>query len=545
MPYRIIDSNIKEKYTNEELMCFYNKKNNIMNSYFPHSELSTSQFVEEVFLEALNHNLLVSDYDYESHGANGKLYMYSPSLSRSIYLHSDKSKYIKANTKLMLTKDNIYDLNIEGYNGVLFSTNLYYGLGGKDNLAYLCNLDIDLDEIYTDSDLIKLISLIENKKILKPTIITSSGTGLHLIYRLSFPIDVYYKDELKDNLRKLKTALCKTIEINYKFDKVYKGRIKPLALDQMTRCVGSTTKIGEGSSCMTEALENTCKAWLVGKSYDFKEIFDYVQENLECNLEDFNTKCKSSFEKTPEIQKFFKCGNKSYIFATKKLYYSWLKRAMQVKKGSRYYAMLGVASYGIKCNIKKSQIEKDLKMLQEHYNSLSTELITDDDVMSALKGYSQEHKYSKGETIAKRCGLTVNHSKRNFKSRKEHLNSIKKLSGRKSKKEELSTFLTTLVSEGKDVSKMSVRKISSMSGISKTTVAKYFKTLLKKLLSKTQNTINAYRTTVKRVLAYKKLSKTPVDFFFDESVRFSLLLYKGYLYPPWCTKSLSMYNKHT
>lgn len=546
MPYRIIKSNIKKNFSNQELKETYNAKNNVLNGYYQHTELTPSQFFEEVFSEALDNDLMVGDNEYGTGKANGKIVMYSPSLSKKLHYKEKDLKYITKNKKLVLTKDNIYDLNIEGYNGVLASVNLHYGYTGQKGLAYYCNFDIDLDEIYTEQDLRKLIKCFENGKILSPTIITSSGTGMHLIYRLKTPIRVFKDTYSQLYLKAIKSALCKTIEIAYGFDSKYKGRIKPLALDQMTRCVGSTTKIGEGASNLEEAKNNACKAWLIGNSYSLEEIFNYVKDNIDagfyvsvekefcvsgyynyviaqdCKKDMINDIKNKKFDKVDEPRKTVKGSkDKKYYVVSENLYYSWLKRCKEeVKEGSRYFAMLGLASYGIKCNIPKIEVLEDLQKLQKHYNKISKEKITNEDVESALKGFSLDGKYSKGETIARRCGLKVKHLKRNYKTQEEHLNNIRKNAGRKSKKAELSSFLSMQLKNGIDVSKMSVREIALKSNISKSTVAKYLKGLLFILVKKFKEMKTKY--SLKKLCKCKVfktynnsllVAKTPPDFF--------------------------------
>ena len=563
MPFRNPEERIKKNYTNEALAYQEEKKNNLLMVTYPSAELDTSIYFAELFAEAMEQDLLMPDYEYHCRKCNGKMFIYSPKLSQK--LHKKGQPFTKVMKKLTLTQDNIDTLEVNGFNGVLSSVNLHYGLNSK-SLAYLCNIDIDFDGIYTEYDMQKLIELMEDGKILKPTLLVSTGTGVHLIYRLKMPVKVYKDNERQLAFKMLKSALCKKLEIAYGFNSKYKGFIKPLALDQKIRTVGSTTKIGETKSSLKEALKHTTRAWELTDSYTFEALTNYCQEYFAQAVwtqtpkknRDDKFELKNSIKKSQEIIKgmieiesnrnaklnlpvskyktvITTRPDKAYTHVNRNLYDGYKKKAMTARVGSRYFAMLALASCAHKCNIDEEELRNDLEKLKNFYNGKYNEPITNDDINAVLNSYhnNTDLKYYKIEYFNNICGFLTKHSKRNGKTREAHLNKLRKLTGRKSKKSELFAFLSMELYNGKNVRNMSCREIASKSGISKSTVARFFKKIISKLTTKINNhVIKPFQPAKMDILLCSDAEKMAVlscsnsnSIFLTSSVPKSLLLY--------------------
>ncbi len=472
MAYNTEKTQIKKEVSNEILKNEYNAKNDFLNAYYLHSELSTFQFLEEIFIEAINKDLMMLDNELNSNKANGQIFMYSPSKSRYKNKNGEFATYRE---KLILTQDNIYDIDIEGYNDVLLSTNLHFGLGGKKGLTYFLNFDIDLDKVYTAKQLMKLNNMFEEEKILKPTILVNSGTGVHLIYRLKNPINVYKKASLQVFLASVKDAICSKINQLLFGKKV----IDALALDQKIRCISSTTKLGEMANSLEEAKKDIVRAWKLNDSFDLNEIINDVKDYLDKETLDTFEKIKNNsydtFEEKP-VKRYFKYGDKIYSRMNKNLYNGWFKKCKMVEEGKRYYALLGLAACAVKCGVEEDELSKNLNELKDYYNNRDTSKIKNKDIASILTSFKNnktELLNFKGTIMNKRCGLTAKPVKRNYKTRAEHLKSIKGLGGRKSKKDEVLAFLTMQKNKGVDIKKLSLREMEEMSGIAKSTIAKY------------------------------------------------------------------------
>lgn len=74
------------------------------------------------------------------------------------------------------------------------------------------------------------------------------------------------------------------------------------------------------------------------------------------------------------------------------LYHWWLRQTHYIKGGHRYYFLMCMSIYGVKCDVPKAQVKKDmykifdeLKVI-EHKNALKEE-----DILSALEMYDKEY----------------------------------------------------------------------------------------------------------------------------------------------------------
>lgn len=541
MPFKILKENekLKKGISNEELAFQFHSKNEMINGVFPSTEFATlGDFLCSTFSEAMDKDLLCGDNDYHSGKCNGMMLMYSPKASKGVFYNvkSKTRQFKRCNKKLMLTADNIYNINTTGFNGVLLSTNLHYGLKKKQkpnntigqvrtetnsSLAYICNIDIDFDDVYYAKGLGKILDLIKKGQLLKPTILVNTGSGFHFIYRLKTPIRVYNNPQLMLAFRNLKQCICDKISKAY-FGK--EGLIDALSLDQNIRCPFSTTKYGETLS-KEESKDYLVTAFEIGDSYTVNELaifsdIEYRQMLPYCtyinNSEtDENHLCptqilKISKEETEKSFDFLKAvitkeqtneyqTYEKYWGVSKNVYNGWLKRCRnEVKVGHRYHSLCGAVVYAKKCGIAKAKLEENLMELATYWTERDGVAVTKADVDSALTLLSNPKiiKY-KGEYIANKAGLTIKKCKRNGKTRAEHLKSISDKTGRKSKKTELFAFLSMLVKKGKKIDEMSVRELEQETGISKSTVAKYLKNCIK-LLRKKLSILKAQAVSVRK-----------------------------------------------
>lgn len=282
------------------------------------------------------------------------------------------------------------DINVYGFNHVLFSTNLYYGGKAKlKSLAYICNIDIDFDDVCTIKMWTKLLRLIEENVILRPTILVNSGTGAHLIYRLKVPIYCYNKPEIKEVMKIIKEAICNKLCKVYNFKQDFKEKIQPLSIDQKIRAIDTESKIAEFAESKEEKEKYLCRAWLIGESWDINHLITYAKKEIEKNMyryyfiayEKDNTIDKKTmidgFKATMDFlvssvkvvknAKTYSSGKKHYRSCNSNLYYSWLKRCEEVQMGHRYYAILGLCSYAKKCKILYEELETDALKLMDYY----------------------------------------------------------------------------------------------------------------------------------------------------------------------------------
>ena len=107
--------------------------------------------------------------------------------------------------------------------------------------------------------------------------------------------------------------------------------------------------------------------------------------------------------------------------------YEWWKRRIfnEAKVGKRYYCMMMLAIYAIKCEIPYDELEKDCMELMNVFEELTISEdnhFTEDDVMSALQAFEDKGFFTYPiNSIANRSGLHIEKNKRNGRKQADHV----------------------------------------------------------------------------------------------------------------------------
>ena len=122
---------------------------------------------------------------------------------------------------------------------------------------------------------------------------------------------------------------------------------------------------------------------------------------------------------------------RKYMKFNPALYNWWLKickgedESKQVKVGHRYYCALALVSFATKCEIPKNKLIEDLHSLIPIFNNLKyadNNPFLESDIEEALKIYGTDKAYKfKRDYIALQCGIEIPKTKRNGRTRQEHL----------------------------------------------------------------------------------------------------------------------------
>lgn len=116
--------------------------------------------------------------------------------------------------------------------------------------------------------------------------------------------------------------------------------------------------------------------------------------------------------------------------------YEWWKRKImtEVKEGGRYFSIMALCSYGLKCGISEAQIRKDAYSFLDHLESITEDSdnhFTREDVRDALKALKADRKEL--STIASRAWIESNTkveipaNKRNGRKQEAAFNPCKRL----------------------------------------------------------------------------------------------------------------------
>lgn len=254
----------------------------------------------------------------------------------------------------------------------------------------------------------------------EPTFLVVSGSGLHLYYVFDRPIDLY--PNIKLQLKALKYDL--TFKI-WDYKSTSKERqIQYQSINQSFRMVGSTN----------EKYGIEVRAYRLGEKISLDKLNQYVIK--EKNKVDVNKPFRPSkvtkeeaMEKFPEwyqrviVEKNYNA--KKWDIKSKQgyaLYEWWRSKVSDIRGGHRYYYLMCLVIYACKCDVPKDKLKKDMK---EDFTELKkiehTNMLTQEDLNSALEVYSREYYNFTIADIEKLTDIRIERNKRNYRKQEQHL----------------------------------------------------------------------------------------------------------------------------
>lgn len=290
----------------------------------------------------------------------------------------------------------------------------------SENARVLYALAIDLDGVIIKDDgdpigLKTLLHQIENiNRIPMPTIIVSSGTGLHLYYVFERPI-MLFRNVVKQ-LQKYKKELTRLVWQGY-ITKL-EDSVQYESLFQGFRMVGTITKKGERA-----------RAFLTGKKITVEYLNEFVRDEFKTT--EFSYKSKLTLAKAKE--KFPEWYEKRIVqkkskgtWTVNRAVYDWWKRRIveEAKTGHRYYCMMMLAVYARKAGVDIKELEKDAFIIMEMFDMLpATEdnPFNEKDVIDALQAYEDRYITYPINSISYLTDIHIEKNKRNYRNQVDHL----------------------------------------------------------------------------------------------------------------------------
>lgn len=298
----------------------------------------------------------------------------------------------------------------------------------KQNAHALYAVVIDIDYV-GKQQLKNLLKQFGNGVQLRPTYLVSSGKGVHVYYFLREPVQLYHN--LESTLSELKECLIRRLWNDT-------SSIRPdnpdiTGIYQGFRCVGSQSKLGA---------EYPVKAYkLSDNRYTLEDIKASIPD-CKVDLSMLHEKPKKgkgslSLEKAKELypewyQERIIEGRpkKQGTWVCKQALYEWWKGKIntEVKVGGRYFAIMALCAYGLKCGIPEKQITQDAYAFLEHLESLTDDEdnhFTKEDIKDALKALKKGNKLlstmASREWIEKQTKVIIPPNKRNGRKQKDHV----------------------------------------------------------------------------------------------------------------------------
>lgn len=114
--------------------------------------------------------------------------------------------------------------------------------------------------------------------------------------------------------------------------------------------------------------------------------------------------------------------SKGYWTVNRALYDWWKKKIPEVSGGHRYYYLMVLVIYGIKCGIPKKEVKKDLYDLFEVVKKVEhSHELTEYDIESALEVYDPSYHNFPIDVIVEKTGIKIEKNKRNYRKQEVHL----------------------------------------------------------------------------------------------------------------------------
>lgn len=249
-----------------------------------------------------------------------------------------------------------------------------------------------------------------------PNYIALSGHGVHLYYVFDLPVNLYPNIMLQ--LKEFKYAL---IERLWNPHTSYDPKVQYQGINQGFRVLGGKTKL-EGVRVRPFRMPQ--------HPWTLKELNEYIPENHRIDDTKLYKESKLTLaqakEKFPQwYETVIVQGNhkKGHWTCKRDLYDWWLKRINgEASYHHRYFSVMCLAIYAVKCGISYEELEADAMALIPHMNTLNKSYpFTESDVKSALECYDARYVTFPIEDISRLSDIKIEKNKRNGRKRADHV----------------------------------------------------------------------------------------------------------------------------
>ena len=299
------------------------------------------------------------------------------------------------------------------------------------NARFLYALAIDLDGIRTrdlDGEPEGMVTLFyqfdgngPSDYLPMPTYIVFSGSGLHLYYFFEKPIPLFRN--VAELLERYKRRLTWQLWTQGVTDREHQEKIQYESLFQGFRMPGTITKRG-----------NRARAFLVGGGR--KVSLEYLNRFVPAEYQTGSIVYKSNLTRAAAKEKYPEWYEKRIVqkqkrgsWTCKRDLYDWWKRKIEAggEDGHRFWCIMTLATYAVKCRISREELEKDAMGFIDLLDSRGKRPdnpFTADDVLKALEAYNEDYVTYPIDTITARTGIPIEKNKRNGRRQKDHVRRI-------------------------------------------------------------------------------------------------------------------------
>lgn len=343
----------------------------------------------------------------------------------------------KKNGKPRIKRHTVTD-DLDEIDGAIWSNNFcvlapisYVGKSRKsENARVMYGLVVELDNLLVGKDGTQkgLKNLIgqwseETHWIPRPTYTVASGNGLHLYYLFEQGIPLF--PNVVKGLQAYKRELTRMIWNRHTTVDYKEENIQFESIFQAFRMVGTITKKGDrvhafrtGERVSIEYMNSFILAETKKKHPEAQITMIYKSK---LTLAEARKKYPDWYERRIERKQ-----PKGHWICKRDLY-DWWKRRIEVEAvvGHRYYCLMMLSIYAIKCDISREELEADCLELAEVFESRTKSEdnhFTHKDVLDALQSFEDKGLITYPvNSISNRSGIPIEKNKRNGLKQDQHL----------------------------------------------------------------------------------------------------------------------------
>ena len=261
------------------------------------------------------------------------------------------------------------------------------------------------------------------RRLPMPTFLVLSGTGLHVYYVFREPVDLF--PNIKVQLKSLK------YDLTFRMWE-YKGtsKLKEIQYQSINQCFRMVGSINDKHGTRLVAFRT-------GERVTLDYLNDYAKSE---NRVDVNKPFRPSKMTRAQAKEAYpewyervvvnrQKGRKKWDIAGKvhgsdpyALYHWWLRQIGRVEGGHRYFFLMCLAIYAYKCGVPKKQLRQDMKKAFTELQKVKHEnVLTEDDIRSALEAYDKEYYNFTISDIEALTNVRIDRNKRNGRKQELHL----------------------------------------------------------------------------------------------------------------------------
>ena len=415
-----------EIYFRDFIACVFERKNMRGQEVEPFEERGSREYTDIWLPQKENEQV-----DYSGYG----MWRYNP-----IILYRTRRRGKLVNDHYILLKDNYESIDfLENRKFAIISPITYVGRNRyAKNARYLYAFVVDLDGVgmkqivdliyQQQTDVIRKDGTIRPAHSPMANIIVNSGHGLHLYYLLEKPVALY-----KENiplLRKMKHGLVNLAWNRFTSsieERQYQGIFQGFRVPETLTKFGEVIRAFRNADAPMHTLAEL-NAFLSESQLTENELAQLEGKNpnkpLGVTVDEAKRQWPDWYERV--IINGDRRPKKWHI--KRDLYDWWLRRlkddAEDIMQGHRYFCILALAVYAMKCDIEEEELKRDAYSLLSKMEGLTKDddnHFTEQDIEDALMGFKIWYCTFPRNSISYLTGLTIKENKRNQPNRGQEI----------------------------------------------------------------------------------------------------------------------------